>query len=288
MELKEDNPFLQLKARSLLLWFMLISLANGLFFGLMVRFIDLDLNDPIMTYIIYCLSFGLLCLWVLERFHQLQINPRYVVGNLPSGYQWLPVVVLVAAIVMFSMGTALLLVYCLFLIAPASVESFLGSLATERVESSSVPAFYTILEVFSFLVVAPITEEFIFRGVILQRWASKWGTTPGIWFSSIVFGCLHVNPIGLSVFGIVMALLYLRTRTLIVPIIAHLLNNFLAILPQFLSNNNLETDTINTDYYLWMGLVFIACSAPFLIHFIYKKWPNKRVSMPYFANLRNQ
>ncbi|NEO99522.1 MAG: CPBP family intramembrane metalloprotease [Symploca sp. SIO2E9] len=288
MELKEDNPFLQLKARSLLLWFLLISLANGLFFGLIVRFIDLDLNDPIMTYIFYCLSFGLLCLWVLQRFHQLEVNPRYVVGNLPSGYQWLPVFVLVAAIVMFSIGTALLLVYCLSLIAPASVESFLGVLAAERVESSSLPVFYTILEVLSFLVVAPITEEFIFRGIILQRWASKWGTTTGIWVSSIVFGFLHVNPIGLSVFGIVMALLYLRTGTLIVPIIAHVLNNLLAILPQILSNSNLEAETINTDYYLWMGLVFIACSAPFLIRFIHKKWPRKPVSLPYFANLRNE
>lgn len=287
MELTEDNPFLRLKARSLLLWFILISLAIGLFFGLIVRFIDLKLDDPIMTYIIYCLSFSLLCLLVLGRFHQLKINPRHVIGNLPSGYQWLPICVLVAAIVMFSIGTALILFYCLSLIAPSLVDSLLGSLSAESVESSSVPILYTIIEVFSFLVVAPITEEFIFRGIILQRWASKWGTTPAIWVSSIVFGCLHVNPIGLSVFGIVMALLYLRTRTLIVPIIAHVLNNLLAILPQFLSNDNFEAETINTDYYLWMGLVFIAFSAPFLIHFIYKKWPSKRVVTPYFANLRN-
>jgi hypothetical protein len=176
------------------------------------------------------------------------------------------------------------------LIAPSFLESLLKSDTADQAKFSSVPILYNCLIVFSRLLVAPITEEFLFRGVLLHRWATKWGITPAILSSSILFGCVHanVNPFGLSILGLVMALLYLKTRTLIVPMIAHFMNNSIVTFVQFLSMNFSRAPTNSANHHswvdLWVGLLFIVLSAPFLVRFIYKKWPNQRISLPYFAN----
>ena len=52
--------------------------------------------------------------------------------------------------------------------------------------------------------------------------------TSAIIASSLLFGALHPDPLGAALFGVGMCLLYLRTHSLWVPIIAHALNNFLA------------------------------------------------------------
>ncbi len=282
---QNGNPFLKLKARSLFMWLFINTFLVGVIFGIISSYTSLSQNDPIMTYVYYCWSFGLLCLWVLRRFQKLKINARYLIGNFPKGYNLLPLVGLVIAVLTFSLGAAMLSFYLLSLVAPSFLESLLKSLNAEQSRVSSLPILYNFLKIFSMVLVAPVTEEFIFRGVLLHRWATKWGITPAILVSSIVFGCLHVNPIGLSIFGIVMALLYIKTRTLLVPMVAHAMNNAVAVAMQFLSTNSSTQQTDTATSYLWVGLVCVALSAPFLIRFISRKWPNQRVDLPYFANV---
>jgi membrane protease YdiL (CAAX protease family) len=77
------------------------------------------------------------------------------------------------------------------------------------------------------VIVAPVVEEVLFRGVLMHRWALKWGTRTGVLVSSALFAIGHVELLGHFLFGLAMAALYLRTRSLWVPIAAHALNNFL-------------------------------------------------------------
>lgn len=86
-----------------------------------------------------------------------------------------------------------------------------------------------------------------------------------------MFGCLPINPLGLSVFGIVMSLLYIKTRTVIFSMVAHALNNTVAAAMQFLSNNSNSSETIATSTNLKLAVVCLALSSPFFIGFIYKK-----------------
>ena len=90
-----NNPFLQLKVRSLLLRFLLVTIVVGIRIGVIQRFSGLKINDKLMTPIIYILVFGLLCLWVLADFNRLRINLNYVIGRLPNNQRWLPLVGLV-------------------------------------------------------------------------------------------------------------------------------------------------------------------------------------------------
>ena len=138
------------------------------------------------------------------------------------------------------------------------------------------------------VVVAPITEEILFRGILLHRWTAKWGITGALLLTSLVFGILHANLVGLSVFGLMMALLYLKTRTLIVPIICHALNNLVAIglelLPKDASTTNPADILEQLNAYWWVGMVYVVLSAPWLIDFILKNWPKSVFDLPYFSN----
>ncbi|HEY9614529.1 CPBP family intramembrane glutamic endopeptidase [Allocoleopsis sp.] len=285
LNLQSDNPFLKLKVRYLFIVFFLLILLIGLIGGIIINYTGFNPKDPIIVYIYYCLIFGCFFLWLLRRFRQLKINAKYMIGHFPIGYNWLLVAGLVIAVLICSMGVALLSFYFLSLVAPSFLDSLLKSISASKLQNSSVPILFEIIKTISFIVVAPVTEEFIFRGILLHRFATKWGITPAILVSSFIFGCLHVNPIGLSIFGIMMALLYLKSRTLFVPMAAHAMNNFVALGLQFFSKTSNSHSTNAASSYLWVGLIFLALSAPFLVRFMFKNWPNQRVPLPYFANI---
>lgn len=80
----------------------------------------------------------------------------------------------------------------------------------------------------SIVIMAPIFEEYLFRGVLLQRWSQKWNVRRAIIVSSLIFAVLHTDIIGAFLYGVVMSLLYLKTQSLLVPILCHILNNLIA------------------------------------------------------------
>lgn len=77
-------------------------------------------------------------------------------------------------------------------------------------------------------------EEVFFRGYMLQTLTSAIGIAPAVLITSLVFGALHIVTYGmkpsiflsLAFFGIILAILYLRTKSLWAPIGFHFANNF--------------------------------------------------------------
>ena len=92
-----------------------------------------------------------------------------------------------------------------------------------------------ILGALTVTVVAPIAEEILFRGYMftaLRNWA---GVLGGALISGAMFGLVHLDPdrpvaflVPLAVFGVVLALLYWRTGSLLPCIALHSINNSLA------------------------------------------------------------
>jgi membrane protease YdiL (CAAX protease family) len=86
-----------------------------------------------------------------------------------------------------------------------------------------------VLDIVAIVIVAPVVEETLFRGILLHRWAARWGTPTAVILSSALFAILHVELVGHFIFGVAMAALYVRTRSLWMPIAAHALNNAFAL-----------------------------------------------------------
>lgn len=80
------------------------------------------------------------------------------------------------------------------------------------------------------VLISPISEELIFRGVVLNRLRIFLPTVIAIAVTSLAFASLHSygSIISAFIFAFCMAILYLKTDNILVPIFAHFLNNFLA------------------------------------------------------------
>lgn len=79
------------------------------------------------------------------------------------------------------------------------------------------------------LLIAPIFEETVVRGLLLRRWAARWGVPAAILSSSLMFALPHgFHILGAFLTGLGYAVLYLKTQNLLVPIAAHMVSNGLA------------------------------------------------------------
>ena len=76
----------------------------------------------------------------------------------------------------------------------------------------------------------PIVEEVLFRGLAIEVLRTKIGTGPAFLFSSILFALVHTEAfVPLLILAFLLGWLYLRTRSLFAPILAHCLNNLFAL-----------------------------------------------------------
>jgi uncharacterized protein len=81
------------------------------------------------------------------------------------------------------------------------------------------------------VIVAPVTEELIFRGLILRGLLQRFSPPRAILLSSILFSAVHLNPwqFPAAMFlGLMLGFWYARTRSLVPCLIGHALANGLA------------------------------------------------------------
>ncbi len=286
------NPFLAIKVRSLFFWGLVFFISIGFALGLILGFLGLLPNDPVLILIIYVLLFTALCLWFNSRLTKEHGNWRYLLGKIPNQRRsqrtasLVKTAGLVLAALMFSIGSFQLVFYPLSLVAPTYVQSVLRELAESGNPPTAIPWLYDLLNVVAAIVVAPIAEEILFRGFILQRWATKWNLPAGLIVSSALFGAMHPNPVGLTMFGLLMGMLYLKTRSLLVPIACHALNNAVAtassLLPKSANPDVLTLTQLRSG--LEWSVLLVALSAPSLIQFMVKNFPRRNAQIPYLLN----
>jgi len=84
---------------------------------------------------------------------------------------------------------------------------------------------------FAFLTVAvaaPILEEILFRGIILDGFLKNYSPTKAIVWSAVIFGLVHLNPyqfIPAFLIGLIMGWIYWKTGSLWLCILIHFINN---------------------------------------------------------------
>lgn len=137
------------------------------------------------------------------------------------------------------------------------------------------------------VLIAPVLEEFFIRGILLTRWTVKWGVPRAILASSIVFGLLHTNIIGGFSFACVMAIFYIRTKSLFIPISLHILNNLTAWIMESLTmdlDTSVSYETIVEFQESWMiGLIALVISIPCVILFWKRYISNIDWRVPYLS-----
>ena len=107
---------------------------------------------------------------------------------------------------------------------------------------------------FSFIAIviaAPVFEELIFRGIILDGLLQKYRPIESIVLSSILFGIVHLNPwqfIGAFTLGMFSGWIYYKTKNLSLSILIHSVNNLVAFISTYFKDAN-RNDRPLTDVY---------------------------------------
>jgi membrane protease YdiL (CAAX protease family) len=283
------NPFRALKVRWVLAGFVVISaiLGLGLILLLSLSLLPIEVGDPILAPTLYILVFTGLCLMIVAQGRSPALNLRDLFGPLPWRLAWLQLLWLVAGLFLFSLGAFQISYLGLSWVAPRLVESTLQQSLLLSVDNAAAPHLYNGLMLFAVVVVAPVAEEFIFRGILLHRWGLKWGVRTAMVMTSVLFGLLHSNLIGLFMFGVVMTLLYLTTRSLLVPMVAHALNNALASGLEYATQSRALTPIYTLADFRsswWLGVLCLLVSAPWVLRYVVYHWPTQTTPLPYFVN----
>jgi uncharacterized protein len=126
------------------------------------------------------------------------------------------------------------------------------------------------------VIAAPVMEEILFRGIILDGFLKRYGPAKAITVSALLFGFLHLNPwqfVSAFCIGILMGWIYYRTGSLALVILIHFANNFLAFVAmKFTANYEELIDQSIVEYYggLVSFLSVIGVSLTALAYSIYE------------------
>lgn len=88
-----------------------------------------------------------------------------------------------------------------------------------------------LLDILSSIIIAPVLEELIFRGVLFNRLKIRIGIIPAMLLSSGIFALGHEfgGITSAFVFGICMCIIYLKTDNILMTMSIHFLNNLVAV-----------------------------------------------------------
>jgi membrane protease YdiL (CAAX protease family) len=90
------------------------------------------------------------------------------------------------------------------------------------------PLSLIILQGLVALVVAPVAEELLFRGVLYQAVKQRSHPVVALWLSAFLFGLIHFYPVGfvsLLFLAVLLVAIYEKTKNLLAPILLHSLFN---------------------------------------------------------------
>ena len=137
----------------------------------------------------------------------------------------------------------------------------------------------TIYALLRAAVLAPVFEELIFRGVVLDGLLKQYQPAKAIFWSAILFSIIHLDPIQGSfafVVGLLLGWVFWKTRSLLLCILLHAINNFLV-------SYNFEEDPATKDktlrdlltptefYSIYTAVLIIFVASIIYINRYYKK-----------------
>ena len=219
-----------------------------------------------------------------------KINPWQIVGSWEKIDFKLPLALAVANY-FFAANSSTMVLYGLSFVIPDYVQNQLNQVY------ATTPWGYVFFAI-AVLIFAPVMEELFFRGIILQKLAVQKNIVAALLWSALIFALIHfrIDIISLFIFGLTLAILYLKTKQIVVPIICHFFYNLIVTIKSiqwyfFSEIDHAKTITIAEfrqdviDNLQW-EILLVALSLPYLCYFIYKNFPRHYAleKLPYFVN----
>lgn len=236
-----------------------------------VVFLKEFVGQELATFIYYLLSMGL-PFWILYSMRKSNTGERSF--NFKIEFKTtIPLILLATLGIQYSLT---LPISTLIPMSDSMREAFSMALGNPR----------NIFSIATLVILAPIFEELIFRGIILNGLLKRYSPVLSIVVSSLLFAAVHLNPwqfVSAFILGLFIGWVYLRTKSISLAIIIHAFNNLAAILPELLGfSSNYDNKISLSEYFggsfnyaliiTFAGLTFITC-----IYLINKSFIKSRV-----------
>ena len=278
----QNDPFHRIRARALVVYAFLALIATGIAIAIFT-----DKPSPLRAAQIGLLLYAFYVLFTFRMLSRAGISYNRLCGTFPT-WRTLGLYSLWAApLVTFSIASIYLLYLPLSFLFPEFVQLWLLEVSAPTFwKSGDNYILASLLSLFSTVLIGPVLEEFFFRGILLTRWTAKWGVAKAILVLSIIFAILHVDLIGGFCFSCVMAIFYIRTKSLFVPMCVHIANNGIASVIEFLTMDidDPTSETVSEFQESWgIGLVGLVVSIPFVIYFWKHYVRDTDWQVPYFT-----
>jgi membrane protease YdiL (CAAX protease family) len=125
------------------------------------------------------------------------------------------------------------------------------------------------LAVIAAVVLAPVAEELLFRGLLHRGLRRRLRIVPATALSSVLFAVVHVDValsqplalVGLTLVGVILAVAYERTGSLIVPVVIHAVHNAVTITAVVVSTR-LDLDLVGAGIGAGIGAGLVLVGSP--------------------------
>ena len=132
-------------------------------------------------------------------------------------------------------------------------------------------------------VVAPIVEELIFRGLILQGFRRNYKAFTAVVMSALLFALFHLNPWQFPatfLLGLLLGWIMLRTNNILLAILGHSINNFLVLLSiTFAKEIHAHPIYLMGKEKLYLVSALIVLLSLLLIFAFSRKWFKKKIEV---------
>lgn len=120
---------------------------------------------------------------------------------------------------------------------------------------------YSMVFILNAILIGPLLEEILFRGIILKGLLSNYSPKKAILISAIIFGLIHGQPSmipGAICFGLLFGYIYYKTHSIGTTILLHAATNLFGIFASYLNHHfgNANFHTI-TDLYGDYSIVLV-------------------------------
>jgi uncharacterized protein len=282
----DRTPFAEIRGRVVLAGVAVAAVLAGVIVGIASLAHLLGNSESVQIETFGVLFFGFYALFIACMVRRSRLDPMALFGPLPpwsllwrNGLIAVPLMIVSVVLTFFSF-------FFLSYLFPDFVQSwFLDWKTTVVWGTGEGYVLANVLSFFSTVLMAPVLEEFVFRGLLLTRWTLKWNLQRAILVSSAIFGLGHFHVLGAFASGYVFSLVYIRTRSLFASIAVHATNNFLAWVVAVVAlyvDPSTETTTLDEFRSGWLVMLILGLAVtPWVVKLVRQHHAILNQGIPY-------
>ncbi|GEM_PF-3511357 len=192
-------------------------------------------NSTLISSSITQLFMTAVCVFAFVTAHKIPVIDAFFPRQEIALPKWLFVAIPIASIALILAIQGTLEQAGLFFWLEQTFNAPLNQTTIEWLQNNELSLATLILLIIQVCLIAPITEEIIFRGIFFKQLENHFGLVIGCLMSAVFFALIHAHLIAfvpLFLFAIILNLSFYYTKNLKIPIITHMIFNSMTIVYQ--------------------------------------------------------